>query len=278
MNDDFPAAHSMDTYWFAVDRDGRVAVFDSGEAGAVPASAGVQEDRSLLEQFAAAAPWSLAEFQRALGDADPSSEPHPALEAELTERAVGQDDEEDMFDFDSTWTLMFLESAEPLRQEIDRRAAVALPATEGVAVLVKNLTRPLADRLHQAGACLGCFGPYDYEELPTLLGLYAYDHSCENWISGPYDRRGVPIRDLRADQLPPEVREQVEGMRFASLCFAEAEQIQPVDHADCHSWQSAYLDLDGKTIRPLPGREDEFREQYRPSDIGRGYRIEPPAE
>src|SRR5262249_26531495 len=33
---DFPAAHSMDATWFAVDRDGHVGVFDSGEPGAVP--------------------------------------------------------------------------------------------------------------------------------------------------------------------------------------------------------------------------------------------------
>ena len=34
--DDYPAAHSMDTTWFAVDADGHLAVFDSGEDGAVP--------------------------------------------------------------------------------------------------------------------------------------------------------------------------------------------------------------------------------------------------
>jgi hypothetical protein len=33
---DFPAAHSMDTTWFAVDADGCVGMFDSGEGGAVP--------------------------------------------------------------------------------------------------------------------------------------------------------------------------------------------------------------------------------------------------
>jgi hypothetical protein len=33
---DFPAAHSMDVTWFAIDRDGHVGVFDSGEASAVP--------------------------------------------------------------------------------------------------------------------------------------------------------------------------------------------------------------------------------------------------
>ena len=36
MDADFPAAHSMDTWWFAVDAEGHVAVFDSGESGAVP--------------------------------------------------------------------------------------------------------------------------------------------------------------------------------------------------------------------------------------------------
>ena len=36
---DFPAAHSMDTYWFAIDADENVAVFDTGEAGALPYSA-----------------------------------------------------------------------------------------------------------------------------------------------------------------------------------------------------------------------------------------------
>ena len=36
MDADFPAAHSMDTSWYAVDREGHVAYFWSGEAGAVP--------------------------------------------------------------------------------------------------------------------------------------------------------------------------------------------------------------------------------------------------
>lgn len=39
MHPDFPAAHSMDMTWFAIDRDGRVASFSSGESGAVPVAA-----------------------------------------------------------------------------------------------------------------------------------------------------------------------------------------------------------------------------------------------
>jgi len=36
MEPDYPAAHSMDTCWFAVDRDGQIAFFRSGEPGHVP--------------------------------------------------------------------------------------------------------------------------------------------------------------------------------------------------------------------------------------------------
>ena len=39
MHPDFPAAHSMDLTWFAIDRDGRVASFNSYECGAVPVAA-----------------------------------------------------------------------------------------------------------------------------------------------------------------------------------------------------------------------------------------------
>jgi hypothetical protein len=38
MMQDFPAAHSMDTKWFAVDADGNIGIFRSGEGGAVPSS------------------------------------------------------------------------------------------------------------------------------------------------------------------------------------------------------------------------------------------------
>jgi hypothetical protein len=275
MGLDYPAAHSMDTIWYAVDRDGHIAVFDSGEDGAVPqvAAPDEEEEETTLDRFAGLVPWSLAEFQRALGSPD-GAEPHPAFEGKLPEKPRNKDD------WQSPWTLMFLESAEPLRQEIARKSAREMPATEGVAVLVKNLSRPLADRLHQAGACLGCFGPYKYHELPALLGLFSYDHTdrhvFEYSTCAPYERVRLPIRLLRADQLPPDVREQVEGMRFASLCFAEAELIQPIDHADCESWGSAYLDLDGKILRAVPGREAEFRREFHASNVGPDYRIEPP--
>jgi hypothetical protein len=38
MQPDYPAAHSMDATWYAVDKHGHVGVFDTGAGGAVPAN------------------------------------------------------------------------------------------------------------------------------------------------------------------------------------------------------------------------------------------------
>src|SRR6185295_8980906 len=57
---DYPAAHSMDTTWFAVDRDGHIAVFDSGEAGAVPRDA--YEEGATVDALLPALPASEAVY------------------------------------------------------------------------------------------------------------------------------------------------------------------------------------------------------------------------
>jgi hypothetical protein len=43
MDTDFPAAHSMDTEWFAVDRDGHVASFWTGLEGPMPTGSGEED-------------------------------------------------------------------------------------------------------------------------------------------------------------------------------------------------------------------------------------------
>jgi hypothetical protein len=47
MDVDFPAAHSMDTAWYAVDRDGHVGIFVTGEEGHMPRGAANEYDASL---------------------------------------------------------------------------------------------------------------------------------------------------------------------------------------------------------------------------------------
>src|SRR5262245_30135137 len=52
MGSDFPAAHSMDTHWFAVDGRGHVALFDTGENGHAPQGVESQDDGTLYDLWA----------------------------------------------------------------------------------------------------------------------------------------------------------------------------------------------------------------------------------
>jgi hypothetical protein len=279
MDTDFPAAHSMDTAWFAVDRDGHVAYFGTGEAGAAPFDAGLEDPDGVLRELGQTLPRTdtLYNFAGAIP-------PGPlGARGEHWSVAVGHSRE----------TLFFLASLDPVREEVAGGQAVQVPVTGGiVAVVITNPTRPLVQRLHDAGACLSCFphygrDPEDDSPWPAEHGLFHYSHLCENWISGPYGLKEVPARPVHIDQLPPRLREAVGQFRFRSLCFAQAPHIQPIEHDVCVSWEPAYLTGDGLTIRPHTHNQVDpqmsYEEVYREwADASGGWlagiHIEPPAE
>jgi hypothetical protein len=51
MGADFPAAHSMDTHWFAVDQGGQVALFFTSETGFMPLDATQVEGHELIQLY-----------------------------------------------------------------------------------------------------------------------------------------------------------------------------------------------------------------------------------
>jgi hypothetical protein len=265
--DDFPAAHSMDTTWFAVDRDGHVACFDSGEAGAVPAGAfggdAAYEVRERLAQFL---PRGEAAF-------DLAGRQVPGTEGKAVWHRTG--------DRDLNYpALLFLKSLDPVKEALASGQAVQVASGDSFAVTFQHLPAKLGRRIHDADACLMCFYLWRSAAAvePARLGFFEYEHLTENWVSGPYGRTARPLQPLHVDQLPPDVRELVKQMRFDNLSFAQATHVQPVEHAECVSWESAYLDVTGKKIRPIPGREEGYAgavEQL--EDLGReGIEVEPP--
>ena len=81
-------------------------------------------------------------------------------------------------------------------------------------------------------------------------------------------------------QLPPDVRKLLAGPRLQNVRFPDAPLIQPVEHAECVSWESAYLDVAFRRIRPIPGKEAEYAVaygEYYSGDSGE-YEVEPPAK
>jgi hypothetical protein len=61
--------------------------------------------------------------------------------------------------------------------------------------------------------------------------------------------------------LPPALRRRCKRIRLRGLDFTGAVYVQPLEHGPCRFWYDvyeAYLAGDGKTVRPLPGKEAGF--------------------
>jgi hypothetical protein len=273
MDVDFPAAHSMDTIWFAVDQDGHVAGLQSKGAGAAPAARPPllgEDQEQLCERLQEVLPECPVMYDlagRILPGPLHRSTDHWA--ENLAEPAAA---------------LMFLRSLDLVAQEIARGAAVQHLATEGCMVIIANLTPDLARHIHQAGHCLACFYHSDFSEHYDLAnrGLFSYAQLLGDWLPGPYGRQRTPMNPLHIDQLPPKLRKTICQVRFDGLCFSQTAHLQPVEHMECEAVNAGYLTADGQAVRPLPGQEADYREFYEeflreaPPEAVKHLRIEPP--
>jgi hypothetical protein len=160
MDIDYPSAHSMDSSWYAVDKNGHVALFITGAGGAMPNNAFSPENAEAMEE-------------------------------------AGLEDE-----------------------------------------LEHNLSEG---------------------QLPDREKLFVYETGMmDEGLADCYHREQKPKQPLHVDQLPPDVRQAVKAATFDTLDFNTAKVIQPVELTPCVTWDPAYLASDGRTVRPVAGREAEY--------------------
>lgn len=104
------------------------------------------------------------------------------------------------------------------------------------------------------------FMPNEWAQAMRLT-YYAFPQHYDMLLH-PYQRTARSKVPLHVDQLPPEFRAACRSVHFAGLFFAQTEMIQPLDFFDCTcrfpERRYAYVEVDGVTVRPLPGLEDEF--------------------
>jgi hypothetical protein len=178
--------------------------------------------------------------------------------------------------------LLFLTALDPVREALASGQAVQVPGGDRLAVTFQRLPPEVSRRIHEAGACLACYTLYSWSEEdfdPAGHGLFEYEHLTDNWISGPYGCHARPVKPLHVDQLPPDVRDRVKGMRFANLSFAQTPRLQPMEHTHCATWEAAWMDVTGTKVRPVSGREEDYADAVSELDhlADEGVEIEPPA-
>jgi hypothetical protein len=291
---DYPAAHSMDTTWFAVDKDGHVAAFESAEGGAVPNDAltDQQGDFDALQEIRPYA--SSCDVIYALEDQkSPLSKdrqhalpqkPYPRtarsgflqrIIAKLTGKNGGITDtaaastesepEEEMI----APVIMFLNDLQIVASAIAEGVCQPVKCVRGRAVLSMKLPIDLYRQIHERNQCAGCYyefslEPFDGIELPeySKLGLFYYA-CCEDQMAVPYGRHTVPEQPLNIKQLPAELQEQFTKLQFADLSFSQTPYIQPAQRTASFSWDGGYLREDWETYQANPGQEKEYEEIYK---------------
>jgi hypothetical protein len=280
MDMDYPAAHSMDSQWFAVDRDGHVALFETGESGSVPAEVMETRQRSnpfrsgehievrepvdvyaLLAEIAALVPRTEVIFDpRGRTLPGPFGETHAPFTRGGSLQRI----------------LLLLEATDLVEKDLADGRAVRLSSTDPPIVWFPRISRALLTKLHNRDQCLACAWLWHQEAtehepeipIPAALGLFYYAHldGAEPYdLHQPFGRVQAPARPMHLDQVPPSLRTILGRFRMRSICFAEQTHTHPAEHSrDCLVWGdgAAYLASDGSHVHPLPGKENEYHAEF----------------
>lgn len=291
---DFPAAHSMDTNWFAADGDGHLALFQTGSNGAIPLAAHGDPDLHWdgprqLGPLPGSAWWrdqvgGAVAFTPAPGGLLEPTPPSPlgalaplwtlprrAYYADPPPAALPPHVSSPAPERPARHVLCLLSELDPLEPLLASGAArlLDLPGPPQ-AVHVDRLDHVLHAVLHRDGVCQGCrahYGPLELGYQPALewrqqrqlahLGVFAYQHACEPWgVAGPYGRSAVPWTPLRAEQLPASVADSLVQVRFPGVCFQELVLFQPARLIPCRAYPQDALEEDLRTRFPVQPRQD----------------------
>ncbi|MCA9666752.1 MAG: hypothetical protein KC503_14230 [Myxococcales bacterium] len=256
---DFPAAHSMDTEWFAVDGDGRVAMLDSGEAGNVSDSylsyRGGRDEEMWGDYFGRALAETRDEPMAAQVD------DLAALERRGQTFAIGWEGNAERHDLgtlrERDWPadlmLILREPLVLLEAELDGGGRLRGARGEELFYWREIAAEPAADLTERARAsgALRCAFFGDDMLTPPRLGLYQYD--CDVYGDDPpYAREARPLLDLRITDLPLALREPALQTRMLRARFDALLRMRVTKYVTCSGWGA-------DEVGPLPQRAPRDR-------------------
>jgi hypothetical protein len=260
---DYPAAHSMDTEWFAVDEHGNVGRFDSGEDGAVPvdAATGWGPSDGTLDLCAVGA----ARLAHLLANGkDPIGALKPAPRAGHTIVAIDPVDSYRGTADEAAGARDLLDGGEFVR--IGRQLPVVLLSTS-------DLSHARAEEL---AARPGVRWVLWAGELAELLegtegddGLYNFNHSHGD-DPGLYNRTSTPERSLAIDDFPEPERTKIAALSLR-VDFAEGDihLADLIDPSRAETWG----DLPLRYTEEWEERQREATAQREAAQIARRRRL-----
>ena len=260
---DYPAAHSMDTEWFAVDANGHIALFDSGEGGAVPKSTDSIFRSATGDGFDILLGEIAKECEHRTIEVNTSGE---QLIAELTPARLKEfsrsGNELMLYDM-----LLMLESDRVIQQlgieQIAGSYIIRFAGEQPIVYVNRCLRTKLSELIQSERVIAGksLYGDYD-RPIVALFGCFEYRHDSHALI--PYDRSRVPQFPFRLEDLPDRLQELITLNWFDRVKFAESELVQPIEHTPCDAWGDTRYWIDTQGCEHQP--EDLLRNTWNPID------------
>jgi hypothetical protein len=249
---DFPAAHSMDTTWFAIDADGHIGMFDSFDSGAVPSDWQWHQYRTidLIRE------WCELSGGLLKLDLHERLEIHGydllnlPLSCDEMLQAIAADE------YCLVYSYFFvLTSAQPidylleqdyqLLQFIDKTTA-DLEQDRILIFVMSPFCLNEIEQFIESGDIIGGAELYldnylhylNHDRINLLdLMMYRHEDRWENWIAGTYEQwNRIPDRPLQVTDLPPPLQAKIGTVAFDRLKFAQTSLVQPIEQRECSSW------------------------------------------
>ena len=236
---DYPAGHSMDTDWFAVDKNGDIGFFDTGQEGAYPFQ--VDKEISWAELF-----WKhTIPITKGLKQLFLDESTLKQLLARCTTDALEKMTSDDYWgdgyilwlNDGKTWEDLYLEE-----YFAESKEDFALLLSPNVSVFLIDNAYYVQDKIVNAikngvvyKACAFTMYPEEGDaERVTVSELGAFVYENENFDRDPYERlcgSGIPLNISlfsgdRSRGIP----------KFAEIAFSEQKFIQPMAHFSCRSY------------------------------------------
>jgi len=250
--EDFPAGHSMDTNWFAVDKDGNVAVFDTGQEGVVP----IQYAKGIhifdfLENFTKRIANGLHELLLCNEQVDSIID---KCCADAINKVINEKTEYGAY-FEGFFQLSAGSSWEDLNlndvlKNSKHTFIIRFSHQKQLYFVfdIKEIENEFLAAIEKGIIIKGKYALlYEYEEDERFkylsqkdLGLIKYeaDMSPRN----PYERKVIPDNILHVSQLSAEASKKL--LTFNDFSFREMPYIQPLEFTSCEGYGLYFLTFD----------------------------------
>jgi hypothetical protein len=266
---DFPAAHSMDTTWFAIDADGCIGIFDSDEGGAVPEnefcfinSNSIYNGVELLDIFTEKDGQILDRHLTIDSLIQDMKLDNLRVQIDLLENFNLKYDRHDP---NMPWGLLLVVSTPETIQEIRTQAQQRFLIirelyydNDKIVIYLTNCQVSwLKDAIESGKVIGGKEVIKNWCKSLDLLGSH-YTYICDSGDPAPYTANELPSKPILFQDLPLEISDRLKAVKFHNLRFAEHKSIQPIEHMPCRTWNTDnWLGTDGEWHEGFPDYADD---------------------